>query len=253
MLAVARFQVLGRLFSRTAIARVGGHSVIRADVRAYHAARAMYGNPLDWNEMTTWRRSLRPGSLFVDVGANVGLYTIWALDIGAEVMAIEPNRRSRDRLSDNLKLNGYSATIVPAALGDFEGTLRLTTELDNQNHLVLADEVAGLASEIVPVQTLDALIGDRMVDGLKIDVEGAELLVLAGAQRLLSSQRVRLIQLEWNQKSLELLGQKRASTAAFLASYGYELFRPNARGDLTPVQDLEFGADVFAKPRATTT
>lgn len=251
VVAVARFQVLGRLLGRPAIARVGDHSVIRADVRAYHAARAMYANPLDWNEMTTWRRTLRPGSLFVDVGANVGLYTIWALDIGAEVIAIEPDRRSCERLAENLTLNGYAATIVQAAAGESAGALRLTTGLDNQNHLVLGSDASTVPSATVPVQTLDAIVGDRVVDGLKIDVEGAELLVLRGARRLLSSQRARLIQLEWNRASLDLLGEERASTAAFLRSYGYELCRPDARGELTPLGDLGFGPDVFARPAPT--
>ena len=249
--AVARFQVLGRLLGRRAIARVGDHSVIRADVHAYHAARAMYGNPLDWNEMTAWRRTLKPGSLFVDVGANVGLYTIWALDIGAEVIAVEPDRRSRERLSENLMLNGYSATIVPAAAGESAGVLRLTVGLDNQNHLVLDSDATTVPSATVPVQPLDDIVGDRVVDGLKIDVEGAELLVLRGARRSLSSQRIRLIQLEWNRASLDLLGEERASTATFLASYGYELLRPDASGELTPLSDLGFGPDVFARPAPT--
>lgn len=213
----------------------------------------MYGNPLDWNEMCAWRDALGPGSLFVDVGANVGIYTIWAADAGAQVVAIEPNRDSRERLKANLELNEYAVEVVGVAIADSEGTLRMTTGLDNQNHLLVSCGGSSVApaSEVVPARTLDALLGDRVVDGLKADVEGAELLVLKGARQLLAQQRIRLIQLEWNRESLRLLGEDRKSTAELLASYGYELFRPDASGSLVPVSDPDFGADVFARPALT--
>jgi FkbM family methyltransferase len=247
-LSAVRFQFLGRAFGRRERAAVGAHSVIEADAHVYHSARAQYANPVDWNEMLAWRRSLGPGSLFVDVGANVGLYTIWSIEAGAEVIAVEPSRIARGRLGSNLKLNGYSAEVVPAALGETEGTLRLTSELDNQNHLVLSPDSEELESEEVPVLTLDGLIGDRTVDGLKVDVEGAELLVLKGAERLLARQGIKLIQLEWNESSMALLQQDRRPIAELLSSHGYELFRPDERGDLVSLSDFGFGADVFAKP-----
>jgi FkbM family methyltransferase len=227
---------------------VGGQSAIEADARVYHSARAVYANPVDWNEMLAWKRALGPGSLFVDVGANVGLYTIWCIEAGAEVIALEPSRIARERLLSNLKLNGYRAEVVPAAAGETEGTLRLTSELDNQNHLLLSGDSDDVESEEVPVLMLDQLVGDRTIDGLKVDVEGAEVLVMKGARELLAQQRIGLIQLEWNESSSALLGQDRRPIAELLSSHGYSLFRPDERGRLAPVSDLGFGADVFAKP-----
>jgi FkbM family methyltransferase len=250
-LSAIRFQTMGRVFGRREVATVGSHSVIEADARVYHSARAKYANPVDWNEMHAWKRALGPGSLFVDVGANVGLYTIWSIEAGAEVIAVEPSRIARQRLVSNLELNGYSAELVPAALGETEGTLRLTTELDNQNHLLLSADGEAVESEQVPVLTLDGLVGDRTVGGLKVDVEGAELLVLRGARRLLAEQRIKLIQLEWNESSLSLLEQDRTPIAELLSSNGYELFRADERGDLAPLSDFGFGDDVFAKPIAS--
>jgi FkbM family methyltransferase len=248
-LSAVSFQIGGRVFGRRARARVGERSLIVADAHVYHAARAKYANPPDWNEMQAWKRALGPGALFVDVGANVGVYTIWAIETGAEVIAVEPSPTARERLSSNLKLNGYEAEIVPAALAEQEGTMRLTTELDNQNHLVLSGGSNGTGSVEVPVLTLDEVVGDRTVDGLKVDVEGAELLVLKGAQRLLAEQRIRLIQLEWNESSEHLLGETRAPLAELLSANGYELFRPDERGELIPLADRGYGEDVFARPR----
>lgn len=250
-LAAIRFQFLGRVFGRRARAAVGDRSVIEADARVYHSARAVYANPVDWNEMHAWKRALGPGSLFVDVGANVGLYTIWSIEAGAEVIAVEPSRIARQRLLSNLELNGYTAEVVPAALGETEGTLRLTTELDNQNHLVLSQDSEDFPSEEVPVLTLDGVIGERTVDGLKVDVEGAELLVLRGADRLLARQGIGLIQLEWNESSLALLEQDRTPIAELLAAHGYGLFRADERGELIPLTDLGFRDDVFAKPNGS--
>ena len=248
-LSAVRFQIGGRVFGRRARARVGERSVIEADAHIYHAARAKYANPPDWNEMHAWKRALGPGALFVDVGANVGVYTLWAIEAGAEVIAVEPNPAARERLSSNLGLNGYSAEIVPAALAESEGTMRLTTELDNQNHLILSGDSNGTGSVEVPVLTLDGLVGDRTVDGLKVDVEGAELLVLKGAQRLLGEQRIRLIQLEWNESSEILLGEDRSPIVDLLDSHGYEFLRPDETGNLRPLADLGYGEDVFARPR----
>jgi FkbM family methyltransferase len=249
-LSAIGFQILGRAFGRRSRAAIGTHSVIEADARVYHSARAMCANPVDWNEMLAWKRALEPGSLFVDVGANVGLYTIWCIEAGAEVIAFEPSRIARERLLSNLRLNGYRAEVVPAALGETEGTLRLTSELDNQNHLVLSEDPEEVESEEVPVLTLDGLVGDRTVDGLKVDVEGAELLVMKGARRLLEEQRIKLIQLEWNESSLDLLNEDRTPIAELLASNGYSLFRADERGRLAPLSDLGFGEDVFAKPNS---
>ena len=50
----------------------------------------VYGNPPNYPEMVTWRQVLRPADLFVDVGANIGSYSIWAGEMGANVIALEP-------------------------------------------------------------------------------------------------------------------------------------------------------------------
>lgn len=245
---IVLFQARGRLTGARTITAVGSHSWIWADTAAYISARATYGNPLDWNEMQAWGKVLRPGSLFVDVGANVGLYTIWAIDHGAEVLAIEPNRLSVARLEENLALNGYDAHIVVAAAGDRAGTTTMTTAFDQQNHLLLDGSPSDAAVETVEVRTLDEVVGDRIADGLKVDVEGAEILVLRGASRLLAEQRVKLLQLEWNAASIDLLGQDRRPVRELLASHGYSLFRPDHEGNLVPFDGEGFGADVFAKP-----
>jgi hypothetical protein len=98
--------------------------------------------------------------------------------------------------------------------------------------------------------TLDSLIGDRHVAGLKLDVEGFELIVLEGASEALSEHRIALVQLEWNDTSMDALGIDRQPVAELLARYGYGLLAPNADGNLVPVStrtgdDLQ---NLFAAP-----
>jgi len=68
---------------------IGGRRIDTGDCSGPKSARAVLGNPPDAPEMRAWRRILRPHDLFVDVGAHVGLYSIWALDAGATVIAAE--------------------------------------------------------------------------------------------------------------------------------------------------------------------
>lgn len=246
--AAARLQVAGRLLNRRQLVPIGTHSMMWADVRHGASAKVACANPPDWAEMLAWRKFLKPGDTFVDVGANVGTYTLWVSDLGVRAIAVEPDPAARALLSENLALNGYDVEVLPVALAGAPGTMRLTSGLDGANHLVTGDMAAGDAQE-VPVETLDNVIGNRIIAGVKIDVEGAESLVLSGAQRALESQRIRCLQLEWNEMSRLVLGDGRRELARMLRSFGYRFFRPDHTGELWPVDDADDeGPDVFARP-----
>jgi FkbM family methyltransferase len=243
----ARFQLRGRLLGRRTLTPIGDHSRMWAELHYTASSSVLYANPPDWAEMQFWRRHLGQGDLFVDVGANVGSYALWALDLGALVIAVEPDEDARTRLEENIALNGYGAEVRPVALGSAPGLLRFTSGRGTTNQLVaFEDQVEG--SVEVEVSTLDDLLGDRVAAGVKIDVEGAEQLVLKGASRALQDRRVSLFQLEWNARSEQLLGTDRRPVAELLEGAGYELGRPGADGSWAPLDDVSYGADVFARP-----
>jgi FkbM family methyltransferase len=184
--------------------------------------------------MRAWRRILTAGDLFVDVGSNVGSYALWAADAGATVIAVEPGAQAAARLRANLRLNNLPITVRQCALADRPGRMRLTRNGDVTNHLLLGSTTAGDEVE-VDVDTLDNVLGDRIAAGVKIDVEGAERLVLEGARRALSEHRIRALQIEWNAASERLLGETRAPLANILREYGYAIMRPDAQGVLRQV------------------
>jgi FkbM family methyltransferase len=241
----ARYQAAARLRRRRAVARLGERSRLWVDLHRNAASKVLYANPPDLPEMLMWRQVLKPGELFIDIGANVGSYTVWAAELGADVIAVEPAEDTFALLVENVELNGYQVTTVQAGAGASCGTAQFTAGRDAGNHL---DEAGPMQIRLV---TVDSLIGGRTVAGMKVDVEGFEIEVLRGCTRALSEQRLKLIQLEWNSASQQAVGEDRRQVADLLAGYGYELYRPDRSGRLVPLTDLGFGDDVFARPAAS--
>lgn len=244
------FEIDGRFLRRKRWLIHVGRSRMWADHAFEISAHAFHGWPVDWNDMQVWRRHLKPGDIFIDVGANIGAYTLWAAEGGAEVIALEPNGPACDRLQENVALNDYAnrVTVICAAAGAAPGTARMTASLSAGNHLILDH---GSGDVDVRVETIDEIVGLRQVAGMKVDVEGAERLVLQGADRALRERRIALLQLEWNRRSWHLLGEDRTPVANLLRGYGYGLFYPDETGSLHPVSepDWHHGArDVFAAP-----
>jgi FkbM family methyltransferase len=242
LVRAVRFQASGRLLGRRTLARLGERSIVWADLHRTGASKVVYANPPDHPEMLVWQQVLRPGDLFIDVGANIGSYTIWAADLGAEVIALEPSEDTFGLLRENVALNGYPVRTIQAAAGSVCGTARFTSGQDTVNRM---DPHGSVETTMV---TIDSVIEDRAVAGMKVDVEGSEIEVLRGCERALSEHRIELIQLEWNTASLAAVGTDRLPVAEQLARHGYSLYRPDPHGVLAPIRDMGFGADVFARP-----
>jgi len=196
--------------------------------------------------MLVWMEAQLCGELFVDVGANVGLYSLLAAELGANVIAVEPAAGAFRRLRENIALNGYDIQAERIVLADEPGEALFTQDRGAVNRIVAPGEDE--SAQPTRVTTLDAVLDNRTAAGVKVDVEGAEALVLAGAAKALAAKRIRLLQLEWNQRSVAMLGQDRRPIEESLRSYGYELLRPDSVGRLLPIEDASFGADVFARP-----
>lgn len=147
-------------------------------------------------DMAFFVHFLRPGELFLDVGANLGAYSILSGALaGADVLAFEPSPDTYAMLSANLKLNGLEHKLgaVNAAVGSQIGQVHFTVGLDAINHVT---EAAGGNTMMVPVVTLDDATPNRPVTAIKIDTEGYELEVLKGAQRVLAGTHPCAVQIE---------------------------------------------------------
>lgn len=242
LIRAARYQVRARVFHQRTLARLGDHSYVWVGLHRSAASKVVYGNPPDYSEMDVWRRVLRAGDLFIDVGANIGSYSIWASELGAEVIALEPADDTFVLLKENVELNNYKVKMIQAAAGSTCGTVRFTTGRDTVNQV----DPQGAAE--ATMLTIDSVVEDRIVTGMKIDVEGFEIDVLRGCERALAEHRIKMIQLEWNRTSIRAVGTDRQPVAELLGKYGYDLYRPDGTGTLVLIGDFGFGSDVFAQP-----
>ncbi len=131
--------------------------------------------------------ALRPSDLFLDVGANVGSYTVLAAKgVGCRCVTVEPIAATVQKLRDNIALNHVTdrVDLYECAVGESEGVVRMTMQNDTVNHVVTSYDV-GTAE--VPCRTLDGLLGDRAPLLFKMDIEGHELAALRGGRGLLSN------------------------------------------------------------------
>lgn len=182
------------------------------------------------------RSFLRPGMTLVDVGANVGYFSLLAATLGSRVVAYEPTPAVNQRLRENVALNVFeNVTVVNAAVMDQRGTVTLYESPDDPEANNLFGD--GDRSVKVPAVTLDEDLAARSiqkVDLLKIDAEGAEPLVLAGAIGLLSSAAAPTIIIEVNPASLRSANSAPAAVYNALQASGYhcsELERTMYKGE----------------------
>ncbi|MGI9326649.1 MAG: FkbM family methyltransferase [Pseudomonadales bacterium] len=148
-------------------------------------------------ELALLERFLQPGAVVVDAGANLGIYTaVTARLVGAtgRICAFEPGERAHALLRENLALNGLNQVeTFTMALSDRQGETRLYSHPWGPVGFSLGDgHKASEGFAIVPTTTLDLFAQEHGLDRLdllKIDVEGAEELVLAGGRELIARTR----------------------------------------------------------------
>src|SRR5688572_29281709 len=164
---------------------------------------------------------LRPNEHFLDVGANVGSYTVLAAGaVGAMVTSVEPIPRTFVHLQRNISLNGLAGSVNACQNGvsDAAGTLHFTEHLDTVNHVVSPGEDGPTVE--VPVRTVDDLVGRDIPVLIKMDVEGYERQALLGARRTLANPRLVAVVMELNGSGARY-GSCNDDLMSFMSSYGF--------------------------------
>jgi FkbM family methyltransferase len=149
----------------------------------------------------TIRSLLEPGSSFIDVGANIGWYSLLAASLvgpTGQVMAVEANPQNCLLLERSAKHNGYNQIVVmPVAASDSSAVVALRTDATN-GAIVKLDGISQSmpCSYVTPARPLDDIISETKLsrlDLMKIDVEGAEPQVLRGAAKSIGRFRPRIV------------------------------------------------------------
>lgn len=158
-------------------------------------------------ELSYMKDVLGEGGVLLDIGANMGYYTLFGVRSGAnKVIAIEANPVMSERLNENIALNGFQDTVrvFTVGVGDQKGVMTLTvSDQDMGSSSMVNKEISGKEVEVA-IETLPDILAQASVEkinALKIDVEGMEDRVLFPYLRGLSQDDLpRIIIMEDNRK-----------------------------------------------------
>lgn len=155
----------------------------------------------DFYELSFGLHFLDEKDIFVDVGANVGFYSIvLAKSKNVKSIAFEPIPSTYFKLEKNVKINSLSNTVITKniAIGSSIGQVRMSSDLDTVNHVKLIDSQRN-ADILVEVCDLDTFFSEGDFPSLiKIDVEGYETEVIRGMKNVLLSNTLKAIIIELN-------------------------------------------------------
>lgn len=174
---------------------------------------------------------LRPGDVAFDVGANVGMFSLFMTQLvapGGKILAFEPSRINYEKLKANMKLNNADVWIHPWALSDKKEEVAFYEAEDTGQSalrpLVLGQEV----SYQVTATCLDTFFLDYMPKLIKLDCEGAELAILQGGEKMLE-RGVPFVVCEIADQNLQRFGTDQFELRSYMHGIGYScwLIRPD--------------------------
>lgn len=199
-------------------------------------------------EMSAFSRLIMPGDICIDVGGNVGIYSLYFAKLcgfDGHVYVIEPIRKNRLVINLAAEINTLdNISVYPYALSNCEGVVELEIPSIDGAYAYMKPGVGEEVTNSLGVRclSLDCFLqeeGIDKVDILKIDVEGAEKLVLDGAVELLSdlSRRPRVIMIELVDDFLERFGSNVSEALSMMRTLGYSPFYADSDGHMSPFRD----------------
>lgn len=221
-----------RVFART---RVG---LITCDLRDSVQQQLFLRGEWEPTISSTIRKILRPGDVFVDVGANIGYYSLLAshrVGNGGAVLAFEPLPDNVEQLVRNVRTNAAENIVVLSiALGQETRTVNLYAGAFGNVGWSSLRPVSACVARVVCCP-LDALLGQELqarIRLVKVDVEGAELGVLMGMGSLLTQEHPPLVICEVTEGFLRELGHRASDLIGYMRGLGYRVY-------ITPRQGAE--------------
>jgi FkbM family methyltransferase len=203
----------------------------------------IYFKLFDYEDSMFLIHHLKNDELFVDVGANVGHYSLLAAGIcGCKVMAFEPIPLTFSKLNKNVKLNGLSDKLKTynIGVGEENSFLNFTTNKDVMNSVALENETQVIK---IQVKKLDDILKDKRPVFLKIDVEGFEYFVLKGARAVLVNKSLKYIIIEMNHSALKF-GHTNEEIFDILISYDFIPIRYEVENKIINIVD-RYNEDKF--------
>ena len=195
------------------------------------------------NELLAFHRLIRQGDVCVDVGGNVGIFSLnfaKCCKNEGKVYVIEPIRKNQLVIELAAIVNGIdNIQIFPFALSDRDGEVVLEIPSIDGAYAYIknSDQTGSVANLTVRCLPLDVFVNEQnimRIDILKIDVEGAEMLVLEGGKAILSDpvRRPRVVMVELVDEFLNRYGSNVSDVLSMMGSLGYQPFYAHGNGEL---------------------
>ncbi len=224
----AAWQINKRLTKRPWEIRVYDQYRMKCYPDSFGASIMVYTNGRqDHDDFAFIETYLRPGDRFLDVGANIGIYTLLAAKCVGQtgrVEAFEAGQRAYERLVENVRLNQLPHVRVHrAAISDNREPVRFLQTHDLTNRLAIEGVDAATATEEVPAVTLDDVLDQTRFAMAKIDVEGAEPICFRGAAKSLAAGNPPVWFIELKDRLLRRFGFTAEQFVQFLSDNGYDL------------------------------
>jgi FkbM family methyltransferase len=228
--SLARYLKVKFLGSVTARLFFGRSVIVRADSKDDSDARTLiqFGMIPSNGEIKTTRfliKTLKETDVFYDVGANFGFYTYLALEFCKEVHAFEPLLYAYSSMHESLK-GDSRAHLNQLALAGSNGESVLYKKTNHSGGSSLVDKDKSNAGAL-PIQTITLdtyVLAHTIPTIIKIDVEGAEELVLKGGSEFLSAQSPIVIMEIWSYEVRKELFPRVLQAISLLKSYGYTAY-----------------------------
>ena len=224
----ARWQLATRILPGPRIVPFVGDSVLAMERGMTGATGNWYCGLQEPADMAFVLHLLRADDHFLDVGANVGSFTVLAAGCaGSRATAIEPIPQTFRHLRRNVLVNDLADRVACHNLGAGarDETLRFTGGLDAANHVATGAAAQAPGTVAVPVRRIDDILGDDMPTLVKIDVEGWEAQVLDGMPRCLASPKLAAAVVElFDRDGTGPTRAERLMTAAGFRAVSYDPF-----------------------------
>lgn len=193
-------------------------------------------------------RILRDGDHFVDVGANIGIFSLLGskrVGVKGQVYSVEAAPSIQTKLQTNLIRNGSeNVKIIPLALSNKSGVVSFFVSTGGNNGASsLSSNTPDGERITVQARALDSLIEDGTIhrcDVLKMDIEGAEPLALQGMIELFETSPPRAVMIEIAESLLANFSATPADVINFFVNHGYSWHRATSRG-FEKLNDLNIG------------
>lgn len=221
--------------------------LMKLDPKDWIQAQIFFIGTYEEFELKVMKSYLRNGGVFIDIGANIGLYSLTAAFLeNVSVLAFEPFGLNYKLLQENINLNYLNnITLINKAIGESDRVSKLYYD-EHESNLGMVSEFASpqyTTQQLVEFISLDNYLLEYQlykIKYVKLDIEGGEYHALVGMKNTLSQYRP-IVQIEINESIIELDTEN--DIFKLMDNYGYEIFHP------IEMQTLKNSRNKFFRPK----